>query len=296
MNFKIDENNVGIRIDKYLKNKIKDISRSQIEKTIEDGQVLVNSKKVKPSYLTKINDEITFEKKEVDNINYIDFSDKIKIIYQDKNLLVINKSRGIVVHPAIGHHGDTLVDFLKANVSNLSNINGENRLGIVHRIDKDTSGLLLVAKNNQMHEYLANQLKNHEIKREYIAIVKGIIREDNGLIDAPITRDPKNRLKYTVGDKNAKEAITHFVVLKRLKKHTVVKLSLETGRTHQIRVHMKFIGHPVEGDPLYCDNYIDFNGQLLHAFKISFDYPYKGKMEFETEIPEYFKKAIEVLS
>lgn len=291
------EFNSKIRLDSYLSSFFKEFSRSYIEKIIKSGFILVNKKTQKCSYILKPKDTIEFLQEEYNKnlsneVNFKKEFKNIKIIYQDNDLAIIDKPKGLVVHPSIGHKNDTLVNFLKENINNLSNINGEFRPGIVHRIDKDTSGLLIVAKNNETHNFLASQLSNHLIKREYYAIVKGIIKEQKGKIDAPITRDEKNRIMYKVGSKNSKNAVTYFEVIERLKKHTFIKLNLETGRTHQIRVHMAFINHPVEGDELYCKNHLNFNGQLLHAFKITFTHPNGKMMSFESQVPDYFIKAL----
>lgn len=298
LNIKIDEkytSYVNSRIDIFLSQILNDFSRNQISKLIDEEHVKVNNKIVKSSYKLKLNDEIFIKICKEKTVEYKDISNDIKIIFQNDDYLVLNKNRGIVVHPSLGHHGDTIVDFLKRNNYRLADTGDDIRPGIVHRIDKDTSGLLLIAKTQKALTYFSSLLKNHEIKREYIAIVRGIIKENSGTIDAPIGRDEKDRKKYKVTNLNSKPAVTHFNVVERLKNHTIVKLKLETGRTHQIRVHMLFINHPIEGDELYCNNYKNFNGQLLHAYKLSFIDLNGEKVEYTSEIPEYFKKAIELL-
>lgn len=298
-NIVIDEKNksfINYRLDAFLAQYFKDFSRNQISKLIENNCVKVNDKNVKPSYKLKLNDFILVTIIKEKPIEYVDISDDIKIVFQNDDYMIINKNRGIVVHPSLGHHGDTIVDFLKRNNFQLADTGDDIRPGIIHRIDKDTSGLLLVAKSQRALNYFSSLLKQHNIQREYIAIVRGIIKENSGTINAPIGRDERDRKKYKVTNNNSKVAITHFYVLQRLKNHTIVRLRLETGRTHQIRVHMLFINHPIEGDELYCNNYKNFNGQLLHAYKLSFIDLNGEKVEYTCEMPEYFKKAIELLS
>lgn len=295
-----EENNLfGLRVDKAIAILEKDsFSRSKIESFFEKKLIKVNNKPAKPSLKLKLNDILeyeTFEEKYDIKFNE-NSTTNIEIIYQDEYLAVINKPRGLVVHPGNGHQNDTLVNILINQLDSLSSINGEYRPGIVHRIDKDTSGLLVIAKDDKTHEFLSSQLKDHTMSRKYIAIVKGIIKENSGKIIAPIGRDKSNRLKMCVDVKNGKEAITYFKVKERLKNHTVVELNLETGRTHQIRVHMAYIGYPVEGDVLYNKHYQDFSGQLLHAYAISFIHPSSNKkVEFQSEIPQYFIEAINKL-
>ncbi len=290
-----DEKFVNDRLDKSLSLIMNDISRSKIQELINEGKVLVNGKKEKSSYKIQLNDVIevgdivakeqTFE---AENI-------ALDIVYEDNYLLVVNKPKGLVTHPGAGNPNHTLVNALKFHSKNLSSINGEYRLGIVHRLDKDTGGLLVVAKDDKTHEFLASQLKDHTLGRTYIALVDGVIKEDDGTIIAPIGRDDKNRLKMAVDLKDGKDAITHFKVLKRYSSSTLVECRLETGRTHQIRVHMNYINHPIIGDPLYGKNnrrlYND--GQLLFAYKISFVHPKdKKRREFEVSLPKYFVDVI----
>lgn len=297
----INENSnlIDLRVDKAISIIEKEnFSRSKIESFFDDNLIFVNKKSAKPSLKLKLNDILEYELKEEEyDINFSTCNINLDIIYEDKFLAIINKPRGLVVHPGNGHQNDTLVNLLMKKLDSLSNINGEFRPGIVHRIDKDTSGLLVVAKDDKTHEFLADQLKDHTMNRKYIAIVRGLIKENSGKIIAPIARDKKDRIKMCVDVKNGKEAVTYFKVIERLKKHTVVELNLETGRTHQIRVHMAYIGYPVEGDVLYNKHPMDFNGQLLHAFSLSFIHPEsKEKVEFTCKNPQYFIDAIKILN
>ena len=293
MSFTISNDEELIRIDKYLVNNT-DISRSKIKEMINQGLILVNGKSVKSSYILKLNDNIKITGK-LDEVSTFEKEDiKLDIVYEDDNVIVINKPSGMVVHPANGHYSGTLVNALLAHTDKLSN-KDDIRPGIVHRIDKDTSGLLVVAKNNKAHELLANQLKDKTLSREYIALVHGRINHDTGTIDAPIGRDKNDRKKMSVTDENSKEAVTHFKVLERFKNATLIECKLETGRTHQIRVHMNYINHPIVGDPVYGykKNINDF-GQMLHAKKIGFINPGTGKyMSFECEEPIEFKKIVD---
>ena len=285
----------GERIDSYLSNNNEvDLTRSKIQNLIKNGNILVNGKTIKNSYKLEENDEI--------EINYVTESLDIKgediplnIVYEDEDILVINKPSGMVVHPSVGNTKGTLVNAL-INYSKLSSINDEFRPGIVHRIDKDTSGLLLVAKNDKAHLFLEEELKSHNINRTYVALVHGVIKHDTGEIDAPIGRDENDRKKMAVTSKNSKSAVTHFKVLNRFKNTTLVECKLETGRTHQIRVHMKYINHTIVNDPVYSrDKNIDNFGQMLHAKSISFIHPRtKEKMSFTVEEPKEFKKILKI--
>lgn len=280
----------GERIDKFLAQKL-DKSRSLVQKLIKDELVLVNGKVVKTNYSVADGDEIDVKQLDVvDNTNIIPQPMDLDIVYEDDDLLVINKPSGLVVHPAPGHYQDTLVNGLLAYSNKLSDINGEFRPGIVHRIDKDTSGLLVVCKNNETHEELANQLSDKTLFRQYLAIVHGEIEEDEGEIIAPIGRDPRDRVKMAVVAKNSKEAQTNFKVLERYDHYTLVSCNLLTGRTHQIRVHFDFINYPLVGDPLYgIKPTIDTKGQALHAYKLGFIHPRSGEyMEFEAKPPKEF--------
>ena len=292
MNLKVTDLDKNIRIDKYLSDNT-DLTRSKIQKLIDDENILVNGKNIKNSYKVSNNDEIDINlvEEEIDiKAENID----IDIVYEDDDVIVVNKKSGMVVHPAPGNYSGTLVNALMYKSKNLSKVNGEFRPGIVHRIDKDTSGLLIVAKNDKAHNILADELKNKEIKRKYIALVEGIINHDTGTIDAPIGRDDKDRKKMAVTAINSKEAITHFRVIERYKKATLLECILDTGRTHQIRVHMKYINHPIINDPVYNKQlYGDF-GQMLHAKEIEFIHPTtKEKMHFECELPKEFIDILE---
>ena len=280
----------GERIDKFLAQKL-DKSRSLVQKLIKDELVLVNGEVVKTNYSVADGDEIDVKQLDVvDNTNIIPQPMDLDIVYEDDDLLVINKPSGLVVHPAPGHYQDTLVNGLLAYSNKLSDINGEFRPGIVHRIDKDTSGLLVVCKNNESHEELANQLSDKTLFRQYLAIVHGEIEEDEGEIIAPIGRDPRDRVKMAVVAKNSKDAQTNFKVLERYDHYTLVSCNLLTGRTHQIRVHFDFINYPLVGDPLYgIKPTIDTKGQALHAYKLGFIHPRSGEyMEFEAKPPQEF--------
>lgn len=294
-------NYVGMRVDKALGELFADKqSRSQIVNFINSNKVFINQKLCKTSTKLKFGDEIEYDFSEQKEITNVDFKSlnlpDIEVVYEDECMAIINKPKGLVVHPGSGHHEDTLVDVLKEKFDTLSDINGEFRPGIVHRIDKDTSGLLVIAKTNEAHRFLAEQLKDHTMNREYYAIVRGNIGEHDGKIIAPIGRDKKDRTRMAVDVKDGKDAITFFHVEQRFKKHTFVSLKLLTGRTHQIRVHMAYIGHPVEGDEVYCKNCMDFNGQLLHAYKITLIHPIsKETMSFEIKMPPYFEEALSII-
>ena len=289
---------IGLRIDKVLVLELKDRSREFIMRLIDEGEVLVNDKKAKNSYRVKENDEITINIPEAKNLDATPQDIPLDIVYEDDDIIVINKPRDLVVHPSNGHEDGTLVNALLAHCTNLSGINGVKRPGIVHRIDKDTTGLLVVAKNDYAHEFLAKQLEDHTLHREYIALVKGVIKEEDGKIIAPIGRDKYNRQKMAVDVKNGKPAVTHFHVLKRFNQYTLISCVLETGRTHQIRVHMNYIGYPIEGDPVYGPkSHLLFDkGQLLHAEKLILIHPKtKKKMTFSAPLPKDFQDVIDNL-
>lgn len=284
-----------IRIDKYLMNEL-EYSRSKIQRMIDSDNILVNNNTVKSSYKLHIGDEITINEEYTEEIEVNPENIPLDIYYEDEYLLVINKPSGMVVHPAAGNYEKTLVNALMYHCNNdLSSINGTIRPGIVHRIDKDTSGLLLVAKTDEVHANLAEQIANKTVTRKYIALVQGIINEDTATIDAPIGRDDSNRKKMAVTDINAKEAITHLRVLERYKKTTLIECQLETGRTHQIRVHLNYIGHPIVNDPIYGYRKLDDEsfGQMLHAKTIGFIHPITKKyLEFTSNPPKRFEEIL----
>ncbi|MBU5217186.1 RluA family pseudouridine synthase [Bacillus albus] len=284
------------RIDKFVAEINGEWSRSQVQQWIKDDVVTVNGKSVKVNYKVKENDEITVTIPNPEELDIQAEDMNLEIYYEDADVLVVNKPRGMVVHPAPGHTSGTLVNGLMHHCTDLSGINGVMRPGIVHRIDKDTSGLLMVAKNDMAHESLVNQLVAKTVTRRYKAIVHGVIPHDKGTIDAPIARDKKERQSMTV-DENGKHAVTHFQVLERFKDFTLVECRLETGRTHQIRVHMKYIGYPLAGDPKYGPKKtLDMNGQALHAGILGFDHPRTGEyIQFEAPIPEVFEDALNIL-
>ena len=290
--------NERIRIDKYLINNT-DMSRNKIQKLINDGKIRVNGGLVKASYLVNINDKIEIDEDTSEEINVEPEEMKLDIVYEDNYLLVVNKPSGMVVHPGNGNYHHTLVNGLMHYCNNnLSKVNGDIRPGIVHRIDADTSGLLLVAKNDLVHNDLAKQIQEKSVDRKYIALVQGVIKEDSATIDAPIGRSVNDRKKMCVTSENSKDAITHIKVLERYKTATLIECKLETGRTHQIRVHMNYINHPVVNDPVYglkkqVDGYQSF-GQMLHAKEIGFVHPITKKyMNFTVDPPKEFVEICE---
>lgn len=284
----------GERLDKYLVSD--DRSRSTVAKMLEGNFILVNGKIEKPSYKVKLDDVIEIKDGYKENVDIVPTKMDIDIVYEDNDIIVVNKPSGLVVHPGSGNYDNTLVNGLMEYTNNLSDLNGDERPGIVHRIDKDTSGLLLIAKNNKTHQILTEYFKNKEVKREYIALICGVFPHDTALIDAPIGRDPKDRKKMAVIADNSKTAITHLKVLKRYKDYTLVSLILETGRTHQIRVHMNYIGYPVYNDPVYNTKKSTEFGQFLHSYKMDFIHPItKEQMHFECPLPEYFQSFIDSL-
>ncbi|MDA3931260.1 MAG: RluA family pseudouridine synthase [Tenericutes bacterium] len=279
------------RIDKYLSNELDEISRSTIQSLIDEDYILVNGESTKSSYKLKENDLIEIFETELNSKEITPMNIPLEIVYEDDDLLIVNKPSGMVVHPAPGHYKDTMVNALMYHFESLSNINGSLRPGIVHRLDKDTSGLLMVAKNNYAHEKLAEELQLKETKREYIALVEGVIKNKRGKINAPIGRDPHNRLRMSIIS-GGKSAVTHFEVIEVFNDMTLIKCRLETGRTHQIRVHMKYIGHPLVNDELYGIKIDDF-GQYLHAKIIGFTHPRTNEwMSFDSELPEEFKEFL----
>jgi len=291
----VDE--TGDRLDLLISKELNEVSRTRATDLIRDGLVVVNQEKKKAKYKPVPGDVIEVSIPEVEPLELVAQDLNLDLVYEDTYVVVVNKPTGMVVHPSIGHGKGTLVNGLLYAVKDLSGINGQRRPGIVHRIDKDTSGLLMVAKNDEAHESLSDQLKAKTVKREYIALVHGVIDHELGKIDAPIGRDGKDRMRYEVVE-NGKEAVTHFEVLQRFAEYTLVKCRLETGRTHQIRVHMRYIGHPLVGDPFYGPRKTvksDF-GQFLHAKSIGFDHPKTGEyLEFESELPLEFTTFIDEL-
>lgn len=296
--FMIDSYSEDLRLDVYLSENIKDKSRSYIQNLIKSEKVLINGNTKKGSYKLKLNDQVEVEIPENEKLNVEPENIPIDIIYEDRDVIVVNKAQGMVVHPAPGNYSGTLVNALLYHCTDLSGINGVLRPGIVHRIDKDTSGILVVAKNDMAHKKLAEQLKEHSMNRIYNALVEGVLKEDTGTIDKPLGRHPNQRIKMAVV-KDGRRAVTHYKVLNRYKNNTLIECKLETGRTHQIRVHMAYIGHPIVGDPVYGFSKQKFKleGQMLHAKKLGFIHPATNKyMEFDSELPEYFKKIIEIIS
>lgn len=293
----VSQTEENIRIDKYISTK-EDLSRSTIQHMIENGKILVNKKCVKPSYKVCLNDEITVEPEEVKETTLKGEDIPLDIIFEDKDILVVNKQKGLVVHPGNGNPDGTLVNAVIAHCKDsLSGIGGEQRPGIVHRIDKDTSGLLIVAKNDKAHINLSEQIKNHEVKKTYRAIVRGHIKEKSGTIDMPIARSINDRTKMAV-NKNGKNAITHFNVLEKFDGYTYIEVNIETGRTHQIRVHMSQIGYPIVGDTVYSNGKNPFGvvGQMLHSYKLEFVHPISGeKLEFVAPLPKYFTDVLDEL-
>lgn len=287
---------VNIRLDAYVAEERKQLSRTMIQKLIESGNILVNGSKKKLSYKVQMNDQITINLPEAKETNLKPQEIPIEIIYEDNDIIVVNKPKGLVVHPANGNPDGTLVNAIMAICKeSLSGIGGELRPGIVHRLDKDTSGLLIVAKNDRAHINMSEQIKNHEVRKIYIALVRGVVQEDEATIDMPIGRSTKDRKKMAVV-KDGKNAVTHFKVLKRYPKYTLLEIKIDTGRTHQIRVHMAEIGHPVVGDMIYSNGKNDFGveGQMLHAKSLDFKHPITGvKMHLEADLPEYFERIIE---
>lgn len=288
----------NIRLDKALTSLLEDVSRSKIQTHLDAGLILVNGKVEKASYKLSEGDVITIEDFPSESYDLNPEDIPLDIVYEDEELIVVNKPKGLVVHPGAGNKEHTLANALKFHSENLSSLNGEFRPGIVHRIDKDTAGLLIVAKNDAAHAFLSSQLVDHTLSRKYFALVLGVISENEGKIIAPIGRDQKFRKKMCVDLFHGKEAETSFKVLERFSNSTLVECSLKTGRTHQIRVHMNYIGHPVIGDPLYGkgNRALYDDGQLLFAHEIHFIHPRtKKEMTFSVDLPSYFKKILEQL-
>ena len=296
--FLVEPKDAGKRIDAFLASKNQDISRMAVQRMIEIGNIMVNGQKSKASYKVCEGDNIILEEEKPKDILLKVQDIPIEIIYEDKDIIVVNKPKGMVVHPGNGNPEGTLVNSLMAICKDsLSGIGGEIRPGIVHRIDKDTSGLLIVAKNDKAHINLSEQIKNHQVKKTYIALVRGIVKENEATINMPIGRSPNDRKKMAVV-KNGKEAITHFKVLKRYDNYTLLQVNIETGRTHQIRVHLAKIGYPIIGDEVYSSGKNEWNikGQCLHAKSLDFKHPTTNEqIHLEAELPEYFQSLLKEL-
>lgn len=299
INLTVDGENADLRLDKYLVSQLEDFTRSAVSKLIEGGQVKVNEKTASKNYKCKANDIVSVEIPDPVELDVTAENIPLDIVYEDSDLLVVNKPKGMVVHPAAGNYNGTLVNALLYHCKDsLSGINGVIRPGIVHRIDKDTSGLLIVAKNDTAHLDLAQQIKEHSFHRAYQAVAYGNFKEDKGTVNQPIGRHPKDRKKMAVTLKNSKNAVTHYEVIKRYEKFTHLRCVLETGRTHQIRVHMAYIGHPLAGDQVYGPKKVitQLNGQCLHAGELGFVHPRtKEYMEFNAPLPEYFTNFLKKL-
>lgn len=296
--FKIKEDLVNVRLDKALSLLLEDVSRSKIKSHLDDGLITVNSKKEKASYKLSLDDVIEVMPFPKETSELIGEDIALDIVYEDNDLMVINKPVGMVTHPGAGNKDHTLANALKFHSDSLSSLNGDFRPGIVHRLDKDTGGLLVVAKNDFAHAFLSDQLKDHTLGRRYYALVLGVIKEEEGKIIAPIGRDDKFRLKMAVDLHDGKDAVTNFKVIKRFDEYTFIECVLETGRTHQIRVHLDYISHPIVGDPLYGkgNRKLYKEGQLLFAHSISFIHPRtKKKMEFSVPLPDFFKDILDNL-
>ena len=297
--FTIETDDVNKRVDVFLNEEMEDISRSALQKNIEKGNITVNGEKISKNYKLRIGDIVEAELPPPENIDIVPEDIPLDIMYEDDDLIVINKSQNMVVHPAPGHYTGTLVNALMFHCGdNLSGINGVLRPGIVHRIDKDTSGVLVIAKSDLAHKGLSEQLAEHSMKRVYNAIVYNSFSEESGTVDRNIDRSKNDRKKMAVVMQGGRNAVTHYKVIEKLGKYTWVELQLETGRTHQIRVHMSYIGHPLLGDPVYGPKKCPFNlnGQVLHAKVLGFIHPRTGEyMEFNSELPDYFSSLIERL-
>lgn len=297
--FTIETDDVNKRVDVFLNEEMEDISRSALQKNIEKGNITVNGEKISKNYKLRIGDIVEAELPPPENIDIVPEDIPLDIMYEDDDLIVINKPQNMVVHPAPGHYTGTLVNALMFHCGdNLSGINGVLRPGIVHRIDKDTSGVLVIAKSDLAHKGLSEQLAEHSMKRVYNAIVYNSFSEESGTVDRNIDRSKNDRKKMAVVMQGGRNAVTHYKVIEKLGKYTLVELQLETGRTHQIRVHMSYIGHPLLGDPVYGPKkcHFNLNGQVLHAKVLGFIHPRTGKyMEFNSELPDYFSSLIERL-
>lgn len=296
--YKVNEELAGIRLDKAISMKELSISRVAVARLISEEKILVNGKKAKASYKLSLNDEVTIKKDEPKELEIKAEDIPLDIVFEDKDIIVVNKQKGLVVHPGNGNPDGTLVNaIMNYCKDSLSGIGGAIRPGIVHRIDKDTSGLLIIAKNDEAHINMSEQIKEHKVKKTYIALVRGVVTANQATIDMPISRSTKDRTKMAVS-KNGKNAITHFEVLERFKNYTLLKVNIETGRTHQIRVHLAQIGYPIVGDYVYSNgkNPFGVEGQMLHSYRLEFSHPITNeKLELEAKLPEYFEKVLEIL-
>ena len=294
----VEEKDAKVRIDKAISEKDPNLSRVAIQRLIDNGKILVNGKNTKASYKLSVGDEITIEKEEPVEVKLEAEEIPLDVVYEDSDILVVNKQKGLVVHPGNGNPNGTLVNAIMARCKDsLSGIGGEIRPGIVHRIDKDTSGLLIIAKNDKAHINMSEQIKNHEVVKTYLALVRGNVKENEATINMPIARSTKDRTKMAVS-KNGKNAVTHIKVLERFDGFTYIKVNIETGRTHQIRVHMAQIGYPIVGDTVYSygKNPFGVEGQMLHSSKLEFVHPVTGKeMVLEAKLPEYFEEILNTL-
>ena len=300
LNYQVSDGQSGIRIDRYLSEMNEELSRSYIQKLLKEQKITVNGSAVKANYKVQEGDEISVAVPDIKEPDILPEDIPLDILYEDDDVLIVNKPKGMVVHPSAGHTSGTLVNAIMFHCKdNLSGINGVLRPGIVHRIDKDTTGALLVCKNDNAHRNLAEQLKEHSIRRRYRAIVAGVLKEDEGTIEAPIGRHPIDRKKMAVNYKNGKDAVTHYKVLERFGDYTYIQCELETGRTHQIRVHMASIGHPLVGDEVYGPKKCPFKGlqgQTLHARTLGIIHPTTGKyLEVNAPLPEYFIELLDRL-
>lgn len=297
--FVVAPEDAGVRIDRYLSDQCQDISRSYLQKLLKEESVLVEEKPVKSNYKVNTGERISLTLPEIREPEIVPEDIPLDIIYEDKDIILINKPKGMVVHPAAGHYSGTLVNGLMSHCrSELSGINGVMRPGIVHRIDMDTTGVLIVCKNDIAHNSISQQLKEHSITRRYAAIVHGVLKDDEGTINAPIGRHPIDRKKMSINEKNGRDAITHYRVLERFRQYTYIECQLETGRTHQIRVHMASTGHPLLGDSVYGPAKCPFrlNGQTLHAGVLGIIHPRTGEyMEFSAPLPDYFEELLRKL-
>lgn len=297
--FAAEKEDVGTRIDVFLAENMEDLSRSGVQKLIDEGNITLNGGKTKANYKLREKDIIDVTVPEVKEVEILPEDISLDILYEDADVIVVNKPQGMVVHPAPGHTSGTLVNALMFHCGDdLSGINGEKRPGIVHRIDKDTSGVLMIAKNDMAHQSLAAQLAEHSITRKYNAVVYNGFNEDEGTVNKPIGRNPQDRKKMAVTEKHSRHAVTHYRVIERMEKFTLIEAQLETGRTHQIRVHMTYIGHPLLGDPVYGPKKqpISLEGQALHARVLGFIHPRTGEyMEFEAPLPPHFEALLERL-